>query len=300
MGSRLAALVERGGLWPLRLLWLGLPVVYWLELDTLLNGLRWPLAAESVLWVAWFLGLMATLVPGPVSLTALRILAPAAVATLVMAAAFTGHWTPEVLVGLGYGLIVSALAMLPVIGDLMINGSAYGSERRMGLRPPGFALAGPVELTWLAMFAGVAAPVVSGADGRWAVFAPTAVVGAVVCWMGWRILHQLSRRWLVFVPAGFVIHDPVLLIESVLARRSTVASLGPALADDLDRATDLSGKAPGLALEVVLTEPTSFARRQGKQAISTEADRIVFAPTLPGAVLREARLRAIHIDTPAA
>jgi hypothetical protein len=293
-----AALTERGGLWPLRVLWVGLPLVTGLALGDPLAGLRWPLVVEGVLWVAWFAGLLATLAPAPAGLTMVRVLAPASIAAPLVAAALSGEWSATVVTAVGYGVILTVVTLLPVVGDTMINGSAYGSERRMALRPPGYALLGPIEMAWLLVFAGVAVPTVAAADGRWLVAVPAGVVGIGACWLGWRVLHQLSRRWLVFVPAGFVIHDPLLLVESILARRSAVASLGPAVASELDRATDLSGNAAGLTLEVVLTEPASFARRIRNQAVATEADRILFTPTLPGAALREARIRAIRIDAP--
>jgi hypothetical protein len=103
----------------------------------------------------------------------------------------------------------------------------------------------------------------------------------------------------VFVPAGFVIHDHVLLVESILMRRATIAALGPATSPVPETAVDLSGGAYGLALEVSTREPVSFGRRVYRTIVNTETDRIIFTPTLPGAVLTEARIRAIRIGSPA-
>ncbi|MCP3993233.1 MAG: hypothetical protein GY724_29490 [Actinomycetia bacterium] len=299
MGSRTTALAARSGLWPLRALWLVLPLVAGFGLDDLTEGLRWPLIAEVAMWAGWFAGLVACLVPGPLSLTAVRSLAPAVIGVTVTGAVLGDVRSTTLMVGIGYGVIVTVMALLPVVGDEMINGSAYGSERRMGLRPPGFAIFGPIQLAWLLLFFGLAVPVIAISDGRWVVAAVAVLPGLGACWQGWRVLQQLSRRWLVFVPAGFVIHDPVLLAESILMRKSTISSLGPAIEADLERACDLSADATGLSLEVVLKESVTFAKRARKELIVTEADRIVFSPTLPGAVLREAKVRAINIDVPA-
>ena len=59
--------------------------------------------------------------------------------------------------------------------------------------------------------------------------------------------------------------------------------------------SDLSGGAWGLALEVATREPVMFGAAVSRQVVNTETDRIVFTPTLHGAVLTEARIRAIRI-----
>jgi hypothetical protein len=106
---------------------------------------------------------------------------------------------------------------------------------------------------------------------------------------------------LVFVPAGFVIHDHVIPVESILLRRTIIDSLGPATlgttGQTTEDAVDLSGGARGLALEVAVNEPVVFGLRAGarRDVVNTEATRLVFTPTLPGAVLTEARIRAIPI-----
>ena len=264
-----------------------------------MQDLDQPIVAEVLLWATWFIGLVACLVPGPASLTIVRVLAPAIVGVALVAGVLSGAWSTSLIGLAGYGVIVSIVSLLPVVGDRMINGSAYGSERRMAIRPPGFALLGPIQLAWLLLFVGALSPALLAADGRWLATVLAALPGAGACWLGWRVLHQLSRRWLVFVPAGFVIHDHVLVAESILLRRSIVDSLGPATTASIDRATDLSGGASGLALEVALSEPVPFARRARRQLVTTEADHLLFSPTLPGAVLTEARIRAIRIATEA-
>jgi hypothetical protein len=296
----LAGLQGRLGLWPVRVLWLTLPLVAGNGLSRPLRELESPgqVIAEVGLWAAWFAGLVAALVPSPVSLTAIRTLAPGAGA-LVVAGALAGDWSPPVVAAIGFAALVTIACHLPVVGDRMINGSAYGSERRMALRPPGFALLGPVQLAWGTVFAGVVSGPGLLAGGHYLPGIAATAAGAAVAWLGFRVLHQLSRRWIVFVPAGFVIHDHVSLVESVLLRRSTIAALGPAPAPLPAGAVDLTAGARGLALMVQLSEPVTFGLRQQRQAIETRTDQLVLTPTLPGAVLVEARTRAIRIGSPA-
>ena len=288
--------VGRYGLWLLRALWFALPLVTGSTLGDTFNGLDRALVAEVPAWTLWFVGLVAAAIPSPVGLTVLRLLAPGLVAWPLLIGTLEGFESRH-LVAAAYGALVVAVAFTSAIGDVMINGSAYGSERRMALRAPGFALLGPIQGIWLAMFASTTALWLCAVDGNWPVTVGLGLVAVGVSWAGWRILHQLARRWLVFVPAGFVIHDHLMAVDSILLRRTMVTAMGPASTDGLDEAADLSGRAPGLALGVSLSEPVPFSRRRRREVVNTEADRIVFTPSLPGAVLREARIRAIKVGS---
>jgi hypothetical protein len=109
--------------------------------------------------------------------------------------------------------------------------------------------------------------------------------GIVAARFGIQALHRLSRRWLVFVPAGIVLHDPVVLGEALLFPKKMVRALGPAARDTT--ATDVTGRALGLVLEVQLTE-TSKVR-------DVDTDRLLFSPARPGELLREARERGLPV-----
>jgi hypothetical protein len=174
---------------------------------------------------------------------------------------------------------------VPAIGDAFVDGSSYGPERRMALRVPGPLLLGPVELTWAGTVAAMVAGPLLLAAKAWVAGAIALVVGAVAAWFGVRALHRLSRRWLVFVPAGIVLHDPVVLGEALLFPRRMVRSLGPAARDST--ATDVTGRALGLVLEVQLTEASKVR--------SEDTDRLLFSPARPGALLREARERGLPV-----
>src|SRR5205085_10800148 len=128
--------------------------------------------------------------------------------------------------------------------DEFVGGSSYGPERRFSLRTPVPLLLGPVELAWLA----VVVPAVAGplllAARQWVAGALLLAVGAVAARWSVRSLHLLARRWLVFVPAGLVVHDPMVLTDAVLFPKRMVSSIGPALADTADGALDVSWGAP--------------------------------------------------------
>lgn len=293
-------LVERAGLWPARLLWLIAPLAAGPAVGRLLSGhADGPaLAVEVGLWAAWFAVLVGVLVPSPRSLTLCRIAGPVAVGASVIVLILRGVGSATI-GAVAWALVVTAVLFLPVFGDRMINGSAYGSERRMALRAPGFVLIGPLQVAWLGVFAGLVIPVSLVLAERWILAVVIGVIGAVAVWAGSRILHQLSRRWIVFVPAGFVIRDPMNLVDAILFRRSQVQALGPAIDQGTaDDRTDLTGGARGLALEVALKEPTPVTLRVRNEATSIEVANLVFTPTLPGAMLSEARIRGLRIGTP--
>ena len=64
----------------------------------------------------------------------------------------------------------------------------------------------------------------------------------------WRRWHKLSRRWFVLVPTGVVVHDHLVLAETLMMRRNEVVGLRLAPADT--EALDLTGPAAGHAVEV--------------------------------------------------
>ena len=76
-------------------------------------------------------------------------------------------------------------------------------------------------------------------------------VGAPLAWLLAKSLHNLSRRWAVFVPVGMVLHDPITLLDPVLFQRSTVARVGPAAA----------GTERGLAPSTSASEPPAWPWR---------------------------------------
>jgi hypothetical protein len=284
--------MDRLGPWPARLTWLILPLVAGPALGDSLAGASRPvqLTASLGLWLGWAGVLAATLVPSTVSLTALRVAAPAGVAS-ALAAAAGGVEGADVLAVTG--TVLAALAAFwPVTTETFVDGSSYGDERRLALRAPAPLLAGPVEAVWAIVVAGLAAGPLLLAARQWAIGGVVLAAGLPAAWWGVRILHTLSRRWVVLVPGGLVLHDPLAIVDPILVRRGSVRSFGPAPADT--DALDLTRGALGLALELRLVEPVPLLVVRGRGASeSVSANQLLVTPARPGALLVEARRRRL-------
>jgi hypothetical protein len=249
--------------------------------------------ASVGLWLAWTAAFAASLVPRTVSLTAVRIVMPAAVPVLAWAVAVTreGGVRIDGLIGLGTAVAVTVLVLSAVVGDAFVNGSSYGDERRLPLRPPATLLAGPVPLAWAACLAGASTGPLLLAAGRWVAGIPATAVGFAVVALAVRALHGLARRWLVLVPAGVVVHDPLTLAEPVLCTRRLIRRIAPAPAGS--DATDLTAGALGLALQIELTEPLPATGT--RPAATMELASFLVAPSRPGEVLRAAHARRLPV-----
>ena len=230
------------------------------------------------------------------SLTALRVAAPAALLTANWAA--LAHDASALgALGVGAAALHVVAAFAPTTGDVFVNGSSYGHERRLPLRVPGPVLLGPLLLAWAA----VVAPLVAGplllAARAWIAGAAVLVLGLPLAGVGVRSLHGLARRWLVLVPAGLVLHDHQALVEPVLFPRRTIRRLHPATVDEAADAVDATQGAFGLALALDLAEPVVVSPRRPDGEVELEAaSRVLFTPTRPGVVLREAAARRIPVE----
>lgn len=285
------------GAWPARATWALLPLLLGPALGEALSEHSLAVArTESVLaWATWAGVLVAVLVPRTVSLTALRIAAPAAFGAAAWAA-FAGGNTVAGAAGAGSGALAVVAALAPTTGDAFVNGSSYGDERRLPLRVPGPLLFGPLPLAWIAVVAGVGAGPLLLAARHWIAGGAASAVGLPVALMALRALHGLSRRWAVLVPAGLVLHDHHALAEPVLFARRTISRLGPAPVTAAREAVDLTQGAFGLALELELAEPTELVRRSRVAPRRTErVQKLLFTPTRPGALLAAAATRRFPV-----
>ena len=294
----------------LALAWLALPLTAGEALGEALGDRsdRVAVVGAVLAWTAWTGGLVALGVPRTSSLTAARLIVPTGAPVVAWAVIDAGVSTPLALAGLTLAVAASALVLTAPVGDRFVNGSAYGDERRFLLRPPIPAVAGPLELLWAAMAAAVIAGPLLLAAGAWLAGVAVVVVAVPVVGFGVRAAHGLSRRWLVLVPAGLVVHDPMALLDTLLVQRAQLAGLHPAPADT--SATDLTMGAAGLALEISLVEPVEAlaltSRGLGQQAADVQpglveaTERVwlgdlLVTPSRPGAVLAAARDRRLPV-----
>lgn len=283
--------------WATRLLWLTLPAT----LGDLLGGAladRSAAVATTLTvaaWLVWTAGLGSSLVLLPATLTTLRVLAPLPVLAGTVAAIDVA---PTALgwVGLASAALAAVGAFTADVGDDFVDGSSYGDERRMALRPPTLLLLGPVELVWALSVGPLLAGVCLLGAEQWVLGGVLAVVGVGTAWWGWRTLHRLAQRWIVFVPAGVTLVDPVALAEPTLFRRDSIARLGPAPADT--EALDLSAGATGLIVQIDLDTPAPVLPAVGRNKVTAplEVRSVLLAPTRPGAMLELAEQRRIAVQ----
>lgn len=247
-------------------------------------------------WVVWGVAWLGLLVPRTISLTVVRLLIPTSIVAGV-AAITAGASLPA---GASF-LTISLLATLALLNgatsDAFVDGSSYGTEQRWSLRVPPLLSLTAVPLGWIVATLGLAVPPLAAA-GLWILALVAAGIWVALSYFAIRSIHLLSCRWIVLVPAGVVVHDPMTIADAILLPRRMIRALGPALADT--DATDLSNGALGLSLQVDSNEPLGLSLRQGRSTKPFEVttDRIVFTPLRPGALLESASTHRVPIGTP--
>jgi hypothetical protein len=235
--------------------------------------------AEVLLWLAWGVGLLATLAPRPPTLTALRTIAPG---FLVLSAIAVVGGAPSTTASVA-AIVASAAACVLASGyDVSIaaaNAVAYGDEQRLPLRVPPALFLAPIPLARAVVVAGVAAGPLLLASERFVLGGVAVLVGWPLAVAGGLALHRLSVRWAVLVPAGFVVVDPMTLADPVLFPRERIVALReadprPAPPDVLDLRL---GAAIG-SVDVRFDQPAELFRaprpRQPTQTVHTTAIRI--------------------------
>lgn len=245
-------------------------------------------AGTGAAWAGWAVGAVALAVPGVVTLTVARATIPGSV-VVAGVAIVDGTGPGQAIALLAPALLCSTLVGSAEFGRAYIQASAYGAEARFGLRPPvGYLLA--CIATWLPTVLALVIVLPALASRVWAVGIVSLMVAATGLALLPRRWHQLSRRWLVLVPAGIVVHDPVVLADTLMMPRRTITGV---LLDELgvasQTAADLTGPTPGLAVEIRLAELTTAvlapttAHGEGRTIHLTA---LVVSPTRPGAVVK--------------
>lgn len=191
-------------------------------------------------WTLWLGTLLALLVPSATSLTVVRSVTP----IVLVAAVVDGRPLSVMVTVMAFALLFSSHT-----GDTLVQGSAYGAETRFLLRTP-LPYFLPAVLVTAALGASVVAGPLLLAAGNLALGIPVTVLAAVLVWRAPVRLHRLSRRWLVIVPAGFVVHDHMVLAETVMLRRDNIAMLAPR--GENEDAADLTGGVLGRRILVRL------------------------------------------------
>jgi hypothetical protein len=211
-------------------------------------------------WTIWTGVTIALLVPSPLSLTVLRCGVPLAVICAAVAV------SP---VALFVSIVAVVLTYSPLIADSMVQGGAYGDETRFSLRTPVPYMA-PAAVAWLILCGSVLGGSCALAARQWIIGGLLLIIGAVLIRFVPRRLHRLSRRWLVLVPAGIVVHDHMVLAETLMVPRANIVSL--AAVTEAGESADFSGGVLGMriAVEQIAPEKVVLSAITAKMLKTTE------------------------------
>jgi hypothetical protein len=211
-----------------------------------------------VAWILWAVVAIGTWIHHPISLTTIRCLAPIAV---FYSAAYA---LSESLNSLNIAVVTCGIVSLMLMytadyGSAHVQAGAYGNERRFLLRIPAPVVL-PTLITW-ALFATVLVVLENAVQSENYVLSIPLLLALIA--MSWKFapqMHRLSKRWLVRVPAGWVVHDDLLLAENLLVRSHNLVAIDFALAES--DALDLSGMTRGVPIQISLREMTDVRLSQ--------------------------------------
>jgi len=245
-------------------------------------------------WAIWAAVLLAAFVPSTVSLTAARMMVPLQLITVAVCATagVTAVWLTT---AAGASVIALLVWFSGETGVAFAQGSAYGAEQRFPLKAP-VPLLIPMLVSWLVTAAAASSAIVLLANRIW-------IVGAVLLGIALTAsrfvaprFHQLARRWLVVVPVGLVVHDPMMLTENALFRSAQLAAVHLAPADT--EAADLTGGTAGVVVEIVLHQMDTIVKtgtRDNPTGTALHVLSILVSPTRPGKALQAAAARRIPV-----
>ncbi len=279
--------------WVTRALWIALPLTLGGALEEATAD--WGFASRAVVVgiaaVAWALGIVALFAPRPRSFTVLRVVAPMALSNgigSVRAEPSSASW-----IAVAHAALAAVAVLSASVADRCADGASYGNERRHPLRlPPLFSMFF-VPVAVAATIVGLTAGPWMLADARWTGGAIATLFGVAAALIALRSLVSLERRFVVFVPAGLVVSDSIVLVDPVLFPREHVVRMAPTdqpatgLPDARPGTLDLRLGTPG-AVELVVDEAAPIPCRDGRSSSRTvTADTLLFAPLRPKFVLGE-------------
>ena len=230
--------------WPVRVLWIAFALA--------------PNGFGIVAWILWAVVAIGTWIHHPISLTTIRCLAPIVVFYSAVYALSDSLSSLNIAV-VTCGIISLMLMFTADYGSAHVQAGAYGNERRFLLRIPAPVVL-PTLITW-ALFATVLVVLENAVQSENYVLGIPLLLALIA--MSWKFapqMHRLSKRWLVRVPAGWVVHDDLLLAENLLVRSHNLVAINFALADS--DALDLSGMTRGVPIQISLREMTDVRLSQ--------------------------------------
>ena len=236
-------------------------------------------------WTLWALVAIATWIEHPISLTITRTISPFVVGRLLVALP-ASDWEPARIIGATCAVIALMVMATRDYGSRQVQAGAYGDEKRYLLRVPAPVML-PAFLGWAVCIGGLVAALLGVSGDNLVVAGIGLVVTILATLQVGPKLHRLSRRWLVKVPAGWVVHDDVILAENLLLRTHQIVSMVPALSTT--EAFDLTGYTTGVPLEISLRDTTDvrlseLGARLAKTTDVVHARALLVAPTSPVAV----------------
>lgn len=289
-------LSTNSALWLTRAAWLSTAVLNALAIASAADGRS--ARAENVTLIGWWtmaaVVVVALVACGPLGVTTLRISVPTG-AIVAVAALVAGASTVSGAAALIAATVTVAVAFAPETAEACLQVAAYGDERRLPLRPPA-AMQAPMLVAWVVWVVVCLTGVLLLSAGRYLLAVPTLALAAAITWALVGRLRRFACRWLVCVPAGLVVHDPVVLAETLMVMRANVLNARLALADT--EACDLTGPSAGHALEIALRTPVPVVLappRNRQKAAALQASAILVAPTRPGRALRALAERNVAV-----
>lgn len=226
----------------------------------------------SFLIAGWLTVTWALFWSKPVSLTVIRICVP----WVGLVGLLSVNRSPLAYL---YISICVVLALTPFVSAACAAGAAYGSEKRYPLKvPPAVAFVwGP----WAVIVTGFfpVSAIVLASSGLWIPSLVCIVVATIPIPRLVRSVHSLSKRWLVSVPAGWVIVDPMTLGASLHIPFGKLESIRPG--SPTTESLDLTLGAHKGALLITLNEPVVVDTRSGKNDVAQLTARsVAIAPAL--------------------
>lgn len=272
--------------WIVRVAWMAVAVVGGGAFGAALtgHGRDVQVATTVLLWIVWAIVALASLVPSTIGLTIVRTVSPASVVAACVAA-LAGSTALDSVAAIALTLLAAVFSFSAEFGEVFAQGSAYGHEQRFVLRPPANYLI-PAVVSWAILCAAaISGPLLLAAGATW-LGGPITIMAGVLGWFFGRRFHRLSRRWLVLVPAGIVVHDHTVLGETAMFQTAQLANIALALADT--EAADLTGPAGGMVVEIQLRDAPTVVlagTRSKPGGTALHVRSVLVAPTRPGRLL---------------